>query len=229
MWLINFIEKVFINKKNKYFSMRNNQWGINQWNNMITFSNWTELWKTKKIDERKTEKPVNLYNNIIKEDVPIIDLYDLDKKIKIVIDRISILSEHIEEKYLIDEHNSLFYLRNRKEYEKNKDSFLYPITTDELIEKLCNEYKLKLVDFKMYFGTVPVEWLEEIKKYTKIYKKITGINPLFKLIVEDSEIIEKKKKDPILLVNSPFWNWFYILWAWDKEVLVVDDLIYNLK
>jgi len=44
-----------------------------------------------------------------------------------------------------------------------------------------------------------------------------------------SEVSRERKKDPILLASSPFGKWFYILGAWDKEVEIVDDLVYHNK
>ena len=85
-----------------------------------------------------------------------------------------------------------------------------------------------------------MEAIDELEKFMKEYEKVSpGTKPVLKLIIDDipekapdgkvkGDSIERKK-DPILLASSPFGRFFYILGAWDKEVEIVDDLIYHGK
>ena len=196
----------------------------------VSFSDGTVISSgQKKVDERKNLKPVEVWQSL-KIQEPVIDLSDLDKKIKVIKERIKVLSDYTSETNLQEEHEVLGYLEARKKYIKYKELFAYPTTNDELIQNLCKEYKLKLVGVTQYSGTMPQEAIDELIKFKKSCLKIRSDKPIVRLIVPDNDPkIEKRKRDPILLVSSPFGRWDYILGAWDKEVLIVDDLIYGGK
>jgi len=87
------------------------------------------------------------------------------------------------------------------------------------------------VSFRQYYSTIPKEAIDELEKFVHAYSKVSKLKPVLKLIIDDTPKSPErgKKKDPILLAGSPFGKWFYILGAWDKEVEIVDDLVYNNK
>ena len=183
---------------------------------------------SKKVDERKNQKPIEVWNELISE-IPTIDCINIDCKIKQVKKRISVLKDVLGNENPTEEYEVLGYLKARKKYKDFKEKLLYPITTDSLIKKLCQEYKLIVAPVNQYYTTMPKEAIDELAKYLEIVKKIRKEDPEVKLIVPDAPETKAKKKDPILLVASPFGRWYYIIGAWDREVLIIDDIIYNGK
>jgi len=185
--------------------------------------------------ERVAVKPIEVFNEIKKEDIEV-DFKNLDEKIKVVEERLEVLAEHLSEEHLKDEYRALFYLKNRKKYIKTKCNFDWAMTNQDAMNDLCKRYKLKISALKQYYTLVPKEGIAEIKRYTKEYKKITNDLPIFQLIIKDDNTQSdedkqqrKKNRDPILVANSPFGNFFFVLGAWDDEVEVVDEIIYYGK
>lgn len=195
-----------------------------------------------KKDERKFVEPKAVFEEV-KRKAPDISFENLDEKIKVVSERINIMKEHVDESHLRDEHMALFFLKNRRTYLKTmkKDPMNWATTTREAIDDLCKRYKLKSVALKQFYTLVPKEGIQEMERFTRAYKAITGDVPIFELIIKDAveakkpeekaEAAKQKKKDrdPILLANSPFGNFLFVLGAWDDEVEVVDEIIYGLK
>lgn len=215
----------FLFNRNKYKSMHSNSfiqitnsenvsWGDNQINTPV-----------KKI---KTEaKPIEVWELLRNTNDPVVDCSELDEKIKIINDRIRVLSEYTGDRDINEEKQCIIYLEARKKYEKYKEKFAYPTTNMKMMNELCDLYTLKIASINQYSGTMPKEAIDELDKYTKSFKKVTGKLPSVRLIVPEKDFkVEEKKRDPILLAESPFGNWWYILGAWDKEVLIVDELIY---
>lgn len=189
-------------------------------------------------DERKEVNPKDVFTEI-KEESPEIDFSNLDEKIAAVTERLDILSEHLDEEHLMDEHRALFYLKNRKKYLKirAKSPIDWVMTTREAVDDLCRRYKLITVPLKQYYTLIPKDGIKELNRYSKVYKVITGDNPIFELVIKDVAAIKpeeaigakKKDRDPILLANSPLGNHLFILGAWDEEVAIVDEIIYEKK
>lgn len=181
--------------------------------------------KAKK-DKRIKKKPVEVFNEILSEE-PKIDLDDLDEKISLVKRRAGILKEYLGSSRIEDELAAIAFLVARKKYKKYADLFKWAVTTQPKINDLCGKYRLRLVDFQGYYKNVPMEGVEELEKFRLAWQKVRRDAPVLKLIIDEGG--KEQKKDPILLAGSPFGRWFYVLGAWDKEVLVVDDLIYHGK
>jgi hypothetical protein len=190
-----------------------------------------------KVDERKEVKPVEVFNEIKKEGLEP-DFSNLDIKIKAVEDRIKVLKEHLDDEHLVDEHKALFFLKNRRKYLDTKKK--YPIdwamTNRDAVDDLCKRYKLQVVPLKQYYTLVPNEGIKEMSRFTKAYVAVTGDKPIFELIIKEKESVpeEQKKRvrkdrDPILVANSPFGNFMFVLGAWDDEVEFVDEIIYDGK
>lgn len=184
--------------------------------------------------ERKEVEPKEVFNEI-KRETPEISFDDLPYKIAAVEERIKILSEHLDPGHLKDEQRALFYLKNRQKYLETRDKYPldWAITTTEAIDDLCKRYKLKVVPLKQFYTLVPKEGLDEMKKYSKAYKAMTGDEPIYELVVKDTppanEERRKKDRDPILVANSPLGNHLFILGVWDDEVAIVDEIIYGFK
>lgn len=182
--------------------------------------------------ERKSVKPIDVFSEIKDATTPETSFENLDQKIKVVKERISVLKEHLKEEHLGDEYRTLFYLENRKKYltTRKKTPLDWATTTQDAVDDLCKRYKLKVVPLKQYYTLVPEEGIKEIDRYTKSYEAITGDKPIFELVIKDEPKETKKKdRDPILLANSPLGNFLFILGAWDDEVAIVDEIIYGGK
>ncbi len=183
---------------------------------------------TKKTDTRIAKKPIEIWKNIIAE-TPRIDLVDLDHKIDVVQKRMELLQNYMGINPT-DEIKALGYLKARTKYKKHGHLFKWATTTKTLISQLCATYKVRVVGFNSYYKTVPNEALDELKNFMIAFKKVSGgvaVNPAITLVIDVGG--DETKKDPILLAESPFGNWTYVLGAWDKEIEIVDDLIYNNK
>jgi len=72
-----------------------------------------------------------------------------------------------------------------------------------------------------------MEAIDEIENFEKAFAKVSDKDLELSLIIDSDG--KEKKKDPILLAHSPFGRWWYVLGVWDREVLYVDDIIYNGK
>jgi len=201
----------------------------------------TESPNTQKVeppkDERKEVKPIEVFNEIKKEGLEP-NFNNLDKKIKVITDRIEILKEHLSEEHLMDEHKALFFLKNRRKYADTRKKYPldWAMTNREAVDDLCKRYKLQVVPLKQYYTLVPNDGLKEMNRYTKAYKAITGDKPIFELVIKEKEVEKKEEKtrtrkdrDPILLANSPLGNFMFVLGAWDEEVEFVDEIIYEGK
>lgn len=176
-------------------------------------------------DKRVAKKPVEIFKDILM-DVPFIDCRDLDNRIKLVQERTKVLADYAGLNPGSDETQALRYLKARKKFEKHKALFQWPATTSDLINKLCTTYKVQKVSLGGYYKCVPAEGVAEIKKFGEAFYKVTEDgDPVFYLIVDVGG--KEQKKDPILYAESPFGNWYYVLGAWDKEVEIVDELIYH--
>jgi len=187
----------------------------------------------KKEDVRIEKLPIEVYKEIFTT-VPSIDCTSLDKKISLVEKRIRVLHEVGADGYISNEKEALGFLKARKNYLKCKELFQWETTTDELIEKLLKTYKLASVGLNEYQRNIPAEAIDELEKYNNAYEKVRDDQIILKLIIDDKKDKEggsskERRKDPILLASSPFGAWWYVLGAWDKEVEIVDDLIYHKK
>lgn len=184
-------------------------------------------------DERKVVEPKDVFEEI-KRETPEISFDNLDEKIKVVEERVSVLKEHIEESRLTDEHRTLFYLKNRKKYLKTmaKNPLDWAMTSREAVDDLNKRYKLRTVPLQQYYTLVPKEGIAEMKRFTAAYKAITGDEPIYELVVKETVAApeqKKKDRDPILLANSPLGNFLFIVGVWDDEVEIVDEIIYGFK
>lgn len=192
---------------------------------------------TKKMDERIEKKPVEVFKEIIAE-TPVMNIVDLDGQIAMVEKRKDMFAELGVSP--VDEYEALMFLKARKVGLEQEVHFGWSTTTFDMIEKLLKKYKLSYVDFGSYAKNIPMEAIDELEKFMAEYKKVRDDKPVLKLIIDESPVRDEagkvketvsreRKKDPILLASSPFGRWFYILGAWDKEVQIVDDLVYHGK
>lgn len=118
-------------------------------------------------------------------------------------------------------------LQNRKKYADFEKFYEeYPYTTNEAIRKMLDDHKhLNAKEATGMLPDLPREAMLTIKKYTDQTLKLCGKKPVFYLVAERAEEqAVQRKRDPILLAQSPFGFVWQILGAWDKEVVLLEEL-----
>jgi len=167
-------------------------------------------------------KPVDVLNEL--ETVPTpFSLALLDDKISILKEKSKLIVQH----YAKREVNALIErLENRKKYVDNKEFFdKFQNTTDEKIDKLLGKYKLVMKSSDIFVPEFPDDAINIMKEYTEKMDLICGKKPIFYVIAEEANFKKAyEKRDPILLVQSPFGFYYQILGAWDKEMLLLSEL-----
>ncbi len=118
-------------------------------------------------------------------------------------------------------------MENRKKYPDFKDFYEeYPYTTTGKIEDLVKAHSyLKLGQVAQFVADMPKDAVETMKNYNKNTDKLCGKQAVF-YIIADKKDFEKsnKRRDPILLAQSPFGHFWQILGAWDKEMMFLGEL-----
>ena len=107
-----------------------------------------------------------------------------------------------------------------------KELSKYPHTTSELISNVLKENKhLRCKCADEFVPDLPRAAIKVIKEYNNICKKVCNKTTNFYVIAkqEDFEKVQKRR-DPILLAQSPFGHFWQILGAWDKEMVYLADL-----
>lgn len=117
-------------------------------------------------------------------------------------------------------------LENRKKYSKHRAFFeSYQNTTDEKIDDLLKKYDLVMKTSDIFVPEFPQEAIDQMSKYTEKMKLICDKKPVFYVIAQPDKFRKLyEKRDPILLVQSPFGFFWQILGAWDEEMLLLGEL-----
>jgi hypothetical protein len=167
-------------------------------------------------------KPIDVLNEL--ETIPTpFTICLIDEKIEILKDKRKL----IVQKYAKREVTALIQrLKNRKLYLKHKNFFDgFQNTTDEKIEVLLSKYDLVMKTSDIFIPEFPDDAIKIMKEYTQKVNDICGKKPVFYVIAtSDNFKSVDKKRDPILLAQSPFGFYWQILGAWDKEMLLLSEL-----
>ena len=167
-------------------------------------------------------KPIDVLEEL--ETVPTPwDLCNLEDKITIL----KFKSDLITQYYAKREVEGLIErLENRKRWSEFKDYFDgFKNTTDEKIEKLLDKYDLVMKESDLFVPEFPDVAIKTMKEYTEKMMDLCGKKPVFYVIAEPDKFRKAyEKRDPILLVQSPFGFYWQILGAWDKEMLLLSEL-----
>lgn len=118
-------------------------------------------------------------------------------------------------------------LNNRRQFGLLTAAFnKYPHTTNDAIRRVLSENKhLQATPVDAMLPDLPAEAVDAINDYSELVKQVCGKRPVFYLIAERVEQKSvARKRDPILLAQSPFGFFWQILGAWDKEVVLLDEL-----
>lgn len=173
--------------------------------------------------EARVYKPIEVFSEL--ERVPTkIDLDDLDDKIAVMRMKKDCIKNNIyAKKEVID---MVVRFENRKKYGEYKKFFeQFDTTSTEKINALVSKYKLVLKSSDLFVPTFPKDATLIMGEFIKNTKALCAKKPVFYVIAEMKDFHEQSKRnDPILLAQSPFGIYWYILGAWDKEILLLEEL-----
>ena len=168
-------------------------------------------------------KPIDVFNEL--ETIPSpISLENLEEKITVLKMKKGFIKNNVyAKKEVID---MITRLENRRKYNEFKDFFeQFDNTTTEKINTLINKYELVLKTSDLFISKFPKEAMDIMVSYKNNVQKLCNKSPIFYVIAEQSMFkVEDKKNDPILLVQSPFGIYWQILGAWDKELILLEEL-----
>ncbi|MDD4972037.1 MAG: hypothetical protein PHT07_21630 [Paludibacter sp.] len=177
---------------------------------------------TSKTSQKIKVKPVDVLREL--ETVPTPwSMLALDDKISILRDKAKL----IKQRYAKREVNGLIErLENRKKYNEFR-SFFDPFqnTTDEKIDALLEKYELVMKSSDIFIPEFPKVAIDIMNNYTNKMKELCNKKPVFYVIATaDSFKKSYKRRDPILLVQSPLGFYWQILGAWDSEMILLTEL-----
>lgn len=118
-------------------------------------------------------------------------------------------------------------LENRKKYSQFKGFYdEFPYTSTQKISELVKEHgHLRLGEVSQFLADMPKEAVDVMKRYTEQTKKLCEKKPVFYIIAKKKDFEKtEKRRDPILLAQSPFGHFWQILGAWDEEMLLIEEL-----
>jgi len=118
-------------------------------------------------------------------------------------------------------------LKNRrkiKEFQKIVDK--YPHTSSELINKVVGTHDhLKCKKADDFIPDFPKDAVKAMHEYNDMCKKLCNKITHFYVIGDEKDFeVQDKKRDPILLAQSPFGFFWQILGAWSDEMIYLGDL-----
>jgi len=152
-------------------------------------------------------------------------------------DKIDILKE--KEAFIKQQHAKrevsglITCLENRKKFDhttKNgktfREYFSQFDTTDERnIEKILKKYTLKMGPADIFIPEFPDDAVKIMKEYKEKIKELCDKEPRYYVIALEKDFQKQdEKRDPILLSQSPFGFYYYILGVWDTEMLYLPEL-----
>ena len=121
----------------------------------------------------------------------------------------------------------LMRLENRKKYSDHKTFFEeFPYTTTTKINELVKAHDyLKIGQVAEFMADMPKEATDVMKNYNKRVDSICDKQAVFYIIADKDDFKKtEKRRDPILLAQSPFGHFWQILGAWDREMMLIEEL-----
>lgn len=172
--------------------------------------------------QRIVIKPVDVLHELERKPKAF-DLELLDEKIELLKEKEDLITQI----YAKREVGAMIErLKNRKKYVEHREFFeKFDNTDDKKIANLLKKYKLVMEISEIFIPDFPKEAIDIMKDYTDYVESITDKKPVFYVIAEKENFKQAyDKRDPILLVQSPFGFFYQILGAWDKELVYLGDL-----
>lgn len=142
----------------------------------------------------------------------------------------------ITQKYSKDEADGLVScLINRRQYDRPckaaegktyREWFSQFDATDQNhIDALLKRHELVMQPADIFIPEFPDEAVKSMSDCTKVTEELCSKKPrLFVIASKDQFRDAYGKRDPILLIQSPFGFYYYILGAWDEEMLFLPEL-----
>lgn len=176
-----------------------------------------------KIEPKLILKPIDVFHEL--ETIPTpITLENLEEKIAVLnMKKEFIRSNAYAKKEVVD---MVTRLENRRKWDEYSYFFnKFDNTDTDKVNALVNKYNLVLKTADLFIPKFPKEAMDIMKDYKDNVKRLCGKSPIFYVIAE-MEMFKKedKRNDPILLVQSPFGIYWQILGAWDKELILLEEL-----
>jgi len=229
------------NKKSKFlpdfYTMTENN-NPNQWGNVLSVSSSSELDKLKAKGKKKTPEkkielsPKDIFNlkalNSEGFEININKDY-IDAQLEVFRDKLGLIksSENDMSRGVIEIASILIRLENRKKYLKFSSFYEnYPYTTQSKVDEVLKKHKhLQLGTVDQFVADMPKEAINEMKAYEKQTKGLCDKKPIFYIIAKKEDFIKsQKRRDSILLAQSPFTHNWQIIGAWDDEMLFLEEL-----
>lgn len=131
----------------------------------------------------------------------------------------------------------IFCLKNRKKYDgvsevvgcvglTYREIFArFDTTDDQKIGVFLKKHDLVMKDADIFIPDFPDEAIQIIDLFVKLCEELCKKKPNLYVIANQDQFRDADgKRDPILLAQSPFGFYYYILGAWDEEMLYLPEL-----
>ena len=167
-------------------------------------------------------KPIDVLNELETLPNPW-NLNNLDDKIAMLEIKEKLIVQQYAKREVIALKERLY---NRKKYHNFKEFFeQFPYTTEEKVKVLLDKYNLVMKPSDIFIPEFPDVAVQIMDKYITEVEKLCNKKPVFYVIATPENFRDADgKRDPILLVQSPFSFQYQILGAWDKEMLLLSEL-----
>ena len=118
-------------------------------------------------------------------------------------------------------------LKNRKRLDEFKEILEeYPHTISDLINDVIhNNSNLRCQRAEEFVPDFPRNAISAMKKYDQMCIKLCNKKAVYYVVATTKDFEKKnRRRDPILLAQSPFGFFWQILGAWDEEMVYLGDL-----
>ena len=107
----------------------------------------------------------------------------------------------------------------RKYFEK------YDTTSDAKVQEVIGKHHLQMGDPDLFIPELPDDAIQSMDEFTSAVKAVSGKKPRYYIIAQPADFQKKAEgRDPILIGQSPFGFFYYIIGAWDAEMLYLPEL-----
>lgn len=118
-------------------------------------------------------------------------------------------------------------IANRVKFQEYNHFFKeFPYTSNDLVNASLKKHKnLRCKTATEFIPDFPDDAIATMETYTDNVMKLCGHKPVFYVIADQKDFGEvMKKRDPILLAQSPYGFFWQILGAWDEEMILLEEL-----
>jgi len=153
----------------------------------------------------------------------------VDKQVEILKDKLSLIqsSKYDMGNGVKEVASILIRMENRKKYSKFEKFYSeYAYTTNKKIASVIKKHSyLKIDKVEQFLADMPEDAIKSMTEYKIKTKSLCDKLPIFYIIANKKDFQKTdKRKDPILLAQSPFGHFWSILGAWDEEMILLDEL-----